>query len=289
MSAQVGELTALNAGAVEVAPPVQLSAEDLGALREAVRTLERSTLAGRLSGLAGRPLEILGQALPAAISQTVSRAAEAALKVAMRVALTTLPRGGRAGGRLLNTVLAATSGAVGGALGLVTLPVELPLSTTLMLRAIAEIAREEGEDLEDPQAALACLQVFALGGRTPTDDLAQSGYFAVRSALAKSVSEAARLVAQRGLMDEGAPALVRLAAQIGSRFGMVVSQKVAAGAVPIVGAIGGAAVNAAIMEHFQALGRAHFVVRRLERAYGREPIRRAYEDVRNVEDSRAAA
>jgi hypothetical protein len=289
MSAHVGELTTQPVGAVEIAAPVQMSAEDLAALREAVRTLERSTLAGRLSAFAGRPLEILGQALPAAVSQTVSRAAEAALKVALRVALTTLPREGRVGGRRFNTVLAATSGAVGGALGLATLPLELPLSTTLMLRAIAEIAREEGENLEDPEAALACLQVFALGGRTPSDDLAQSGYFAVRSALAKSVSEAARLVTQRGLMDEGAPALVRLAAQIASRFGMVVSQKVAAGAVPVIGAIGGAAVNAAFMEHFQAIGRAHFVVRRLERAYGREPVRRAYEEIRAVEDSRAAA
>jgi hypothetical protein len=289
MSAHVGELTTRDSGPVEIAAPVQMSAEDLAALREAVRTLERSTLAGRLSGMAGRPLEILGQALPAAVSQTVSRAAEAALKVALRVALTTLPRDGRSGGRRFNTVLAATSGAVGGALGLATLPLELPLSTTLMLRAIAEIARDEGENLEDPEAALACLQVFALGGRTPSDDLAQSGYFAVRSALAKSVSEAARLLTQRGLMDEGAPALVRLAAQIASRFGMVVSQKVAAGAVPVIGAIGGAAVNAAFMEHFQAIGRAHFVVRRLERAYGREPVRRAYEEIRAVEDSRAAA
>jgi hypothetical protein len=223
------------------------------------------------------------------VSHTVSRAAEAALKVALRAALTTLPREGRTGGRRFNTFLAATSGAVGGALGLATLPLELPLSTTLMLRAIAGIAREEGEDLENPEAALACLQVFALGGRTPADDLAQSGYFAVRSALAKSVSEAARLVAERGLMDEGAPALVRLAAQIASRFGLVVSQKVAAGAVPVVGAIGGAAVNAAFMEHFQALGRAHFVVRRLERAYGREPVRRAYEEIRALDEPRAAA
>jgi hypothetical protein len=111
----------------------------------------------------------------------------------------------------------------------------------------------------------------------------------VRSALAKSVSEAARLVAERGLMDEGAPALVRLAAQIASRFGMVVSQKVAAGAVPVVGAIGGAAVNAAFMEHFQAIGRAHFVVRRLERIYGRDPVRLAYEEIRAAEEGRAAA
>jgi hypothetical protein len=289
MSASVGELTTRDEGDVAAAQPAALSPEDRAALRESVRTLERSTLAGRLAGLAGRPLEILGSALPAAVSQTVSRAAEAALKVALRAALTTLPREGRTGGRRFNTFLAATSGAVGGALGLATLPLELPLSTTLMLRAIAGIAREEGEDLENPEAALACLQVFALGGRTPADDLAQSGYFAVRSALAKSVSEAARLVAERGLMDEGAPALVRLAAQIASRFGMVVSQKVAAGAVPVVGAIGGAAVNAAFMEHFQAIGRAHFVVRRLERIYGRDPVRLAYEEIRAAEEGRAAA
>ena len=289
MSASVGELTTRDEGDIAAAQPAALSPEDRAALRDSVRTLERSTLAGRLAGLAGRPLEILGSALPAAVSQTVSRAAEAALKVALRAALTTLPREGRTGGRRFNTFLAATSGAVGGALGLATLPLELPLSTTLMLRAIAGIAREEGEDLENPEAALACLQVFALGGRTPADDLAQSGYFAVRSALAKSVSEAARLVAERGLMDEGAPALVRLAAQIASRFGMVVSQKVAAGAVPVVGAIGGAAVNAAFMAHFQAIGRAHFVVRRLERIYGRDPVRLAYEEIRAAEEGRAAA
>jgi hypothetical protein len=43
---------------------------------------------------------------------------------------------------------------------------------------------------------------------------------------------------------------------------------VAAGAVPVAGAIGGAAVNVAFMQHFQLMARAHFVVRRLERRYG---------------------
>jgi hypothetical protein len=182
----------------------------------------------------------------------------------------------------LHGALAAASGAVGGALGLATLPVELPISTTLMLRAIAEIARSEGEDLADPEAALACVQVFALGGRSDADNLAESGYFAVRSALAKSVTEAARFVTERGVA-EGAPALLRLAAQIASRFGVVVSQKVAAQAVPVVGAIGGAAVNAAFMSHFQALARGHFTVRRLERAYGRAPVQLAYDEIRRDE------
>jgi hypothetical protein len=33
-----------------------------------------------------------------------------------------------------------------------------------MLRSIADIARSEGEDLSDPEAALSCVEVFALGG-----------------------------------------------------------------------------------------------------------------------------
>jgi len=256
-----------------------LSDEDREALRQAVVALERPSLVARLANIVGRPLEVLGHSLPAPVRDAVSSAAEAALRASLRVALTTLRKEGAPSPRALHGALAAASGAVGGALGLATLPVELPISTTLMLRAIAEIARQEGEDLADPEAALACVQVFALGGRSDADNLADSGYFAVRSALAKSVTEAARFVTERGVA-EGAPALVRLAAQIASRFGVVVSQKVAAQAVPVVGAIGGAAVNAAFMNHFQGIARGHFTVRRLERAYGKAPVQVAYDDLR---------
>jgi hypothetical protein len=259
-----------------------LSDEDREALRRAVIALERPSLVARLANILGRPLEVLGHSLPAPVREAVSSAAEAALRASLRVALTTLRKEGAPSPRALHGALAAASGAVGGALGLATLPVELPISTTLMLRAIAEIARQEGEDLADPEAALACVQVFALGGRSDADNLAESGYFAVRSALAKSVSEAARFVTERGVA-EGAPALVRLAAQIASRFGVVVSQKVAAQAVPVVGAIGGAAVNAAFMNHFQAIARGHFTVRRLERAYGKAPVQVDYDDLRREE------
>ena len=57
----------------------------------------------------------------------------------------------------------------------------------------------------------------------------------------------------------------------------MVSQKVTAQAVPILGAFGGAAVNTAFMNHFQATARAHFTVRRLERIYGAAAVRAAYE------------
>jgi hypothetical protein len=253
-----------------------LAEEDLAAIREAVGTLERSTLVGRLSSLAGRPLEIVTRSMPAPAQEAVSRATEVALKAALRAALRTVPKSDRLRIPGLDRAAAVASGALGGALGLATLPLELPVSTVLMLRTIAEIARENGEELSDPETRLACLEVFALGSRAEADDLASGGYFAVRAALAKSVTQAAKLAAAQGLADASAPALVRFMAQIASRFGVVVSQKVAATAVPILGALGGAAVNAAFLEHFRAVARAHFNVRRLERTYGPDAVRAAY-------------
>ena len=77
-----------------------------------------------------------------------------------------------------------------------------------MLRSIADIARSEGEDLSDPESALSCVQVFALGGRAGSADASESGYFAVRGMLAKSVTEAARFIAERGVIEQGAPVVV---------------------------------------------------------------------------------
>ena len=145
------------------------------------------------------------------------------------------------------------------------------------LRSIADIARSEGEDLSDPETALACVEVFALGGRPGSADASESGYFTVRGMLAKTVTEAARFVAERGLLKEGAPILLKFVTQVAARFGLVVTQKVAAQALPLVGAIGGAAVNYAFIEHFQDVARGHFTVRRLERLYGKELIRSQYD------------
>ena len=281
-----------------------LSDADMAALRKAVRALERPGLAARLTAAAGAPLDIIGRSLPAPVTEAVGRSTELAMRGALRVALATLPAKAvapapgtaievataRTGNRLerlfgssetAHKAMAALSGAVGGAFGLATLAVELPVSTTLMLRSIAEIAREEGEDLATPEGTLACVQVFALGGRAESADpgspLSESGYFAVRAALAKTMAEAARYAGSRSLLDQSAPALIRFSAQIAARFGIVVSQKVAAQAVPILGAVGGAAVNTAFMNHFQSTARAHFTVRRLERAYGKASVRAAYE------------
>ena len=121
--------------------------------------------------------------------------------------------------------------------------------------------------------------MFALGGLKGEADAANSGYFAVRGLLAKSVVEAARFIVDRGVLAEGGPVLVLLLAQIASRFGVVVIQKLAAQAVPVIDGLGGAAVNYAFIDHFQEIARAHFTVRRLERRYGKDAVRAAYEEL----------
>jgi hypothetical protein len=74
-----------------------------------------------------------------------------------------------------------------------------------MPRSIEDLARSEGEDVRDPETALSCLQVLALGGLKSEADAANSEYFAVRGLLAKSVAEAARFIIDRGVLAEGGP------------------------------------------------------------------------------------
>ena len=256
---------------------LSFSDPDREALTAAVQRLESPGLVARLAALAGKPVGLIQSALPATASTAVAKLAKRALERALDVALFSLQNRSIIGGRKLHSGLACASGAIGGAFGLAALAVELPVSTTIMLRAIAAIAQEEGEDLADPRTGLACLEVFALGG--PRDeDSAEADYFVVRAMLARGLADFA---IDKGAIGESAPVLVRFLTQIASRFGVVVSEKIAAQAVAVVGAVGGAAVNLAFIEHFQDVARGHFTVRRLERVYGVDAVRSEYDRIKS--------
>lgn len=253
-----------------------LGAADIDALRTAVTALERTSFASRLSGVAGRQIGLAGRLIPQPLQEAATAAAHKALEVALQVALSSVERNPVARTDAKHRRLAMVSGAIGGAIGFAALPFELPVSTTIMLRSILEIARDEGEDLSTPEARMACLQVFALGGPAQEDNVLEGGYLVLRGVLAKSVSDAARYVAQNGVAAEGAPIVVSVLRQIASRFGVVVSQKAAAQAAPIFGAVSGATINFAFADHFQQLARGHFTVRRLERIHGPVVVREHY-------------
>src|SRR3954447_7858890 len=199
---------------------MSLSTSDLAELKRAKQILENPGLAAKITSALGTPIEKGFALLPGKWTEAVHKASEAALMKALAVAVKSLgDQPELSSSDRMHKVAAAASGAVGGAFGLLALAIELPISTTIMLRSIAEIAKSEGEDPQTIDTKLACLTVFALGGRTKDDDATESGYFAVRAGLATAVGEAARFLAEKGLSKGGAPAVVRLISALGARFG----------------------------------------------------------------------
>ncbi len=258
----------------------QLNAADHQDLGRAVELLENPSFAAKVTNLIGGPVEKAITMLPEGVSDKLVMTTQKALSKAMDLAVSTIDeryRGESADGA--HRFMSSVSGAVGGAFGLIALTVELPISTTIMLRSIADIARSEGEPLSEAETKLACLEVFALGGTKEEDDGVDTGYFAVRAALAGAMTEAAKYLAEQGLASSGAPVLVRFLSKIASRYSIQVSEKAAAQAIPLLGAAGGATVNLLFMDHFQNMARGHFIVRRLERAYGKELVRDAYQQM----------
>jgi hypothetical protein len=257
-----------------------LEPEDMVALRRAKQLLENPGLTARLAGTLGKPIERGIAALPPRASGMIRKATRMALTKALHAAVFSLggnrPRRASEG---FHKVLVGASGGVGGVFGLAALPVELPVSTTLMLRSIADIARSEGHNIRRMEVKLSCLEVFALGGGSKEDDATESSYWAVRAALSKAVTEATAFIAERGVIEHTAPAILRLISSIASRFGVVVSEQIAAKAVPLVGAAGGSAVNILFMNHFQDMARGHFIVRRLEMLYGRDRVQSIYREL----------
>ncbi|MGF6843960.1 hypothetical protein QF001_007855 [Paraburkholderia youngii] len=260
-----------------------LSEQDLAALRRAKHQLESPALAMKLASVVGAPIEKLLSRIPAFANEKVSDATQAALRKCLSIALRTLGRRDDARllapdkpNNLLHKFAVATTGAAGGAFGLLALPVELPVTTTLMFRSICDIARSEGEDLTSVDTQLQCLTVLGMGGTSSEDDDADLGYFFMRGALAQAVSKASSEVASKGFTAHGSAALLRLINAIAARFSVQVSEQIAAKSIPAIGAVLGAMVNTVFIDHFQQVAHGHFTVRRLERRYGQQTIEAVY-------------
>lgn len=251
--------------------------EDLADLRTAKWLLENPGMAARITDFLGTPIQRAFDMLPNRWSFAIGAVTRGVLFMAVKAAVSTMDVRFRVESSDYWHKLAVTvSGAIGGFLGLPAMVIELPVSTAIMLRSIADIARSEGEPVNLLESKMACIEVFALGGLSREDDGSGTGYFAVRAALAKSVATAAEYIAEKGIAEEGAPALIRLIFQVADRFSIQISEKAAAQALPAIGAAGGALINSLFLDHFQKMAHGHFVVRRLERKYGSDVIRNAY-------------
>ena len=268
---------------------MELTESELATLNEAYTKLENPSLAIRLSSAVGMPVEAVTRELskraPAAVVDAVSKSTHKAIEYVLQSSMRSIKGEEQApASPRLHTAAAMTTGAVAGFFGIETLVVELPLTTGIMFRSIADIARAEGESPQDPETILNCMQVFAMGSRmSDKDDAAETSYYGVRLALSKAATDALQYVASQGFGSASAPALVRLVSALASRFGIVVTQKAMAQAIPVLGAIGGGLVNTMFISHFQDMARGHFAIRRLERKYGADVIQDVYLQLKSKE------
>ncbi len=254
-----------------------IESQEWSDLRRAVLLLENPGLAARLTSVIGAPVEEGLKMLPPAWHERLALATEGIVTRSLEMAISTLDVDRAAHGAQSSTRnLGVLAGAVGGYFGLAGTVLELPVTTALMLRSIAAVAADEGENLREPSGRLACIEVFALGGRVRSDEAAETGYYSVKLALSYHFSAVSEQIVRHGIGGRTVPAAVNLVRAIAARFGVAISDKAALQMVPVVGAIGGAILNAIFIDHFRDMARGHFIVRRLERRHGIETIRNAY-------------
>lgn len=144
----------------------------------------------------------------------------------------------------LNQVVTTAMGAAGGAGGLPTALAELPVTTTLLLRVIQGVAVEHGFDPAAESVQFDCVQVFSAAGPLSADDGADLGFLSVRLALSGKAMQA-------------------VIAKIAPKLAVVLGQKLAAQAVPVLGAMAGAATNYAYTSYYEDIAHVHFGLRKL--------------------------
>jgi len=257
-----------------------MEANDLKELKYAQELLEKPGFIIKVANYFGKPVEFVFEKVD---SKLINKATKKALEKSLEIAVSSLDeKSEKSNGT--HKFLTALSGGVGGFFGMAALPLELPVTTTIMLRSIAQIAKHHGHDIKSREVQLECLEIFSLGSsKTASDDGAESAYFAARGALAYEMKAAVNAV--RGMSEKAIqealsrgqmPVLVKFINTIASRFGVTVSEKIVAQSVPFIGAAGGAALNTLFTEHFQNMAEGHFIVRKLEKKYGEEYVREVY-------------
>lgn len=198
--------------------------------------------------LVGGKAENLLEKLPDPIKDTLEGATERALKVALEAAQKS--RGFVPDQKTwLNTAVTTAMGAVGGAGGLPTAMAELPVTTTILFRAIQGVASDHGFDPAEPEVLAECLAVFASAGPLENDDGANMAFLSARITLSGT--------AVHGIVKAVAP-----------RLATVLGQKLAAQTVPVLGAAAGAATNYAYTSYYQDMAHVHFGLRRLAKQTG---------------------
>lgn len=213
----------------------------------------------KLVAFAGSKAENMIEALPDAVKDAIEAVTSSALELAYQGAQATgesrlAPDIGRHG----HAVASVVTGAAGGFAGLSSAVVELPVTVGIIFAAIQKVARTHGFDPRDETVRRECLLVFASGDPDDVDDDGLNTSFFMSRVLVNGATV-------HGLIASVAP---RLAA--------VLTQKLAAQALPVLGSVAGAGVNFAFTRYYQELADIRFALRRLARDHGEEVVRLSF-------------
>ncbi|WP_371156609.1 EcsC family protein [Jannaschia sp. 2305UL9-9] len=240
----------------QVFPPLEREAE---LDRIALQLRGANGTGMQLLNLIGTQAEGLLDMLPGPVKGGLEKATAAALEQSFNAAAASR-------GRLRDTsdwltrAMTMGTGAAGGFGGLPSALAELPVTTTVILRAIQGIADEHGFDPAKPEVRAACLRVFAAAGPLDDDDGTDLSFITMRLTLTGGTIQ--------GLIAKVAP---RLAVPLG--------QKLAAQAVPVIGAAAGAATNYIYTSYYQDMARVQFGLMRLAEQ-GDEELEHLIHDLR---------
>ncbi|MBN2630147.1 MAG: EcsC family protein [Rhodobacteraceae bacterium] len=208
-------------------------------------------LVNRLGGTLEKQMKLL----PAGTRAQLDRLAEQGLAAAYAMAGQgeRLPDPGVRG----SFAAVMASGAVGGAGGVPTALAELPVTITLILHAIRQAARAEGFDPDEPAIRAECIRVFGAGSPLASDDGINTSFLSARITLT-------------------GPAVHKIIASVAPKLAVALGQKLAAQAVPVLGAVTGAGLNAAFLQYYVEVARIRFALLRLSRIYGEDEVLEAF-------------
>lgn len=205
----------------------------------------------RLGGTLEKQLALIPEVYRHQLDRIVARALHASYSVARQG--TRLPDMGNRGPMMA----AVASGVVGGAGGLPTALAELPVTITVILHAIQSAARDAGYDPTDPSVRAECIAVFGAGSPLSEDDGVNTGFLSARLTLT-------------------GPAVQRVIATVAPKLATAMGQKLAAQAVPVLGAVTGAALNVAFLNYYTEVARVRFALMRLAETHGAEAVLLAF-------------
>lgn len=208
-------------------------------------------IVNRIGGAVEQKMDMLPDALRAQVGAAVEKALLAAHGVAG--AGDRLPDAGRKG----PMAAAVLSGAVGGAGGIATSVAEMPVTVTVILHAIRRAAREAGFDPDDPAIRAECLRVFTAGSPLAQDDGVNTSFLSAR-------------------LTVTGPAIAQVIQSVAPKLAAAMGQKLATQAVPVLGAVAGAALNAAFLSYYREMAEIRFALLALAQQHGAEEVLGAF-------------